>query len=227
MNCLRQANMKYKLILFDLDGTLLDTSPGIFNSVRFALKESGLPQLPDNQLSDFVGPPPKQMYMKKFGLDDKAAFEVAKKHREYGRTRAIYEAKPYPDIESTLRTLKECGCKLGVATLKSQGIAESVLKNQDLYSYMDVVVGMNDSETMTKEDTIRQAMSTLCISNNVLMVGDSVYDFEGAAKVGVDFIGVLYGFGFKKEDVEFYSSKIEFIREPKELLNLVTTEIVK
>lgn len=58
MNCLRQANMKYKLILFDLDGTLLDTSPGIFNSVRFALKESGLPQLPDNQLSDFVGPPP-------------------------------------------------------------------------------------------------------------------------------------------------------------------------
>lgn len=65
------------------------------------------------------------------------------------------------------------------------------------------------------------------ISNNVLMVGDSVYDFEGAAKVGVDFIGVLYGFGFKKEDVEFYSSKIEFIREPKELLNLVTTEIVK
>ena len=50
MNCLRQANMKYKLILFDLDGTLLDTSPGIFNSVRFALKESGLPQLPDNQL---------------------------------------------------------------------------------------------------------------------------------------------------------------------------------
>ncbi len=59
------------------------------------------------------------------------------------------------------------------------------------------------------------------------MVGDSVYDFEGAVKVGVDFIGVLYGFGFKKEDVEFYSSKIEFIREPKELLNLVTTEIVK
>ena len=152
MNCLRQANMKYKLILFDLDGTLLDTSPGIFNSVRFALKESGLPQLPDNQLSDFVGPPPKQMYMKKFGLDDKAAFEVAKKHREYGRTRAIYEAKQYPDIESTIRTLKEYGCKLGVATLKSQGIAETVLKNQDLYSYMDVVVGMNDSETMTKAD---------------------------------------------------------------------------
>ena len=192
MNCLRQANMKYKLILFDLDGTLLDTSPGIFNSVRFALKESGLPQLPDNQLSDFVGPPPKQMYMKKFGLDDKAAFEVAKKHREYGRTRAIYEAKQYPDIESTIRTLKEYGCKLGVATLKSQGIAETVLKNQDLYSYMDVVVGMNDSETMTKADTIRQAMSTLCIANNVLMVGDSVYDFEGAVKVGVDFIGVLY-----------------------------------
>ena len=227
MNCLRQVNMKYKLILFDLDGTLLDTSPGIFNSVRFALKESGLPQLPDNQLSDFVGPPPKQMYMKKFDLDDKAAFEVAKKHREYGRTKAIYEAKQYPDIESTIKTLKEYGCKLGVATLKSQGIAESVLKNQDLYSYMDVVVGMNDSETMTKADTIRQAMSTLCITNNVLMVGDSEYDFVGAAKVGVDFIGVLYGFGFKKEDVEFYSSKIEFIREPKELLNLVTTEIVK
>lgn len=73
----------------------------------------------------------------------------------------------------------------------------------------------------------KHKMSTLCIANNVLMVGDSVYDFEGAVKVGVDFIGVLYGFGFKKEDVEFYSSKIEFIREPKELLNLVTTEIVK
>ena len=114
-----------------------------------------------------------------------------------------------------------------MATLKSQGIAESVLKNQDLYSYMDVVVGMNDSETMTKADTIRQAMSTLCITNNVLMVGDSEYDFEGAVNVGVDFIGVLYGFGFKKEDAEIYSSRIKFIQEPKELLNLVTAEFAK
>ena len=80
---------------------------------------------------------------------------------------------------------------------------------------------------MTKADTIRQAMSTLGIANNVLMVGDSVYDFEGAVNVGVDFIGVLYGFGFKKEDAEFYSSKIKFIREPKELLNLVTAEFAK
>ena len=70
-------------------------------------------------------------------------------------------------------------------------------------------------------------MSTLCIANNVLMVGDSVYDFEGAVEIGIDFIGVLYGFGFKKEDVEIYSSKIKFIREPKELLNLVTAEFTK
>lgn len=227
MNCLHQVNMKYKLILFDLDGTLLDTSPGIFNSVRFALKESGLPQIPDDQLSDFVGPPPKQMYMKKFGLDDKTAFEVAQKHREYGRTKAIYEAKQYPGIKNILKKLKEYGCKLGVATLKSQGIAETVLKNQDLYSYMDVVVGMNDSETMTKADTIRQAMSALCIVDNVLMVGDSVYDFEGAVEAGVEFIGVLYGFGFKSENTKIYSSEVKFVREPRELLDCVTTDLIK
>lgn len=205
---------KYDLIIFDLDGTLLDTSEGIYNSVRFAEMSMGFKPIPDERLKEFVGPPPKKMYMSVYGVSEDVAMEAAKKHREYGRTKAIYEAVPYPDMADVLGNLKDDGYKLAVATLKSQKIAESILELTGLLSYFDVIVGMDESERLTKADTIKMAMQKIGITDteHCVLVGDSEYDYGGAMAVGIDFIAAMYGFGvepFEKMDVK----KIQGISE--------------
>lgn len=209
--------MKYDLVIFDLDGTLLDTSPGIYNSVRYAERKLGLARIPDGRLREFVGPPPKEMYRKIYGLDDEAALQAAKYHREYGRTKAIYEASVYPGIEDVLKWLKSMNVKLAVSTLKSQKIAETILENFALWNYFDSVAGMDDSESMTKCQTILKAIEETGIpGNRAVMVGDSRYDLDGAEEAGVDFVEVMYGFGFVRP-----TGRNRFIRKVSELSNIL------
>lgn len=132
--------MKYELVLFDLDGTLLDTSQGIFNSVRFAEKNMGFKPVEDKLLPLFVGPPPKKMYQKIYGVSEQEAIEATKYHRQYGVTQAIYEAKVYNHMVDLLRMLKQSDVKTGVATLKSQHIAEKVLEISGIKNFFDVIV---------------------------------------------------------------------------------------
>ena len=208
---------KYELITFDLDGTLLDTSPGIFNSVRYAEEQLDLAPISDEKLKEFVGPPPKEMYMKKYGLAEETAYKAAQKHREYGRNRAIYEARLYPGIKELLETLKIQNYKLAVSTLKAQGIAEAVLANFGIAEYFDTIVGMDSAESMTKCMTITEAIKKTDTKGNVLMVGDSIYDYEGACQVATDFVGVLYGFGFDSKNKYDFKT----ICKPYDLINFL------
>ncbi|MDO4326877.1 MAG: HAD hydrolase-like protein [bacterium] len=205
--------MKYELVVFDLDGTLLDTSPGIFNSVRYAEKRMKLDAIPDEQLKRFVGPPPKDMYMEIYGLSEEDALSAARFHREYGREKAIYEAITYPNIKDTLILLKKMGIKLAVATLKSQGIAERILDNFELKNLFNTIVGMDDKESLSKAQTILKAVSDTGTKGKTVMVGDSRYDLEGAKEAGADFIGVLYGFGFSPDAVCYDAVFINKIEE--------------
>lgn len=206
---------KYDLILFDLDGTLLDTSPGIFNSVRYTEEKMGFNKIPNEKLPSFVGPPPKIMYQEVYSVDEETAFQAVRFHREYGREKAIYEAEVYPGIVELLKTLKINGYKLGVATLKSQPIAESVLGIHGLSPFFDCIVGMDLNESLTKKDTVRLAMKRTKSTAPVL-VGDSQYDYEGAVAAGIDFVGALYGFGIKEKTTDYPT-----IRQPLDLLLVV------
>ena len=208
---------QYDLILFDLDGTLLDTSTGIYNSVRFVEKQMKLKKIPEERLQEFVGPPPKKMYMEVYGLDEASALQAARYHREYGRTKAIYEAKAYPGIVWTLQQLNLLGFKLGVATLKSQEIAEEVLRLNGMLELFGCIAGMDQDETRKKVDTIHIAQLDTDAKTTVL-VGDSFYDYEGAVAAGIDFIGALYGFGFKKGETFPFAT----IKAPTELLSILS-----
>ena len=190
---------KYDLVIFDLDGTLLDTSEGIFGSVRYAEQKLGLLSAAEEQLKVFLGPPPKEMYQKVYQLDEKTALEATQYHREYGREKAIYQAKVYPNMLECLQQLKKQGIKLAVATLKSQDIAETILNHFGLAQYFDCIIGMDGKEGLKKSEIIRKVMEKTLISDKVLMVGDSIYDLQGAKEAEVEFLGVLYGFGLKEE----------------------------
>ena len=192
-------NEMYDLIIFDLDGTLLDTSLGICNSVRYAEEQLHLSPMPDEMLKKFIGPPPKDMYKKIYGLSEERALEAAEKHRKYGREKGFLEVRAYPGIEALLDFLRSCKVRLAVATLKQQAVAEKVLQYTSMERFFDVIIGMNEQESFTKAEIIRSCVLKTD-APNVLMVGDTEYDYEGAKKAGVDFIGVTYGFGFKKNE---------------------------
>lgn len=192
---------KYNVVLFDLDGTLLDTSKGIFNSVRYAEKKMNFTPVDDEVLNNFIGPPPIKSYMENHKVSRLQAEQATAYHRQYGAEHGIYEADVYDGINDLLKKLKEKGIKLGVCTLKRQDIAEKVLQNFFLYDFFDVIVGIDKQESLTKKDTIDIALDKLKFDNrqNVVLVGDSQYDADGANQAGVDFLGVLYGFGLAKD----------------------------
>lgn len=193
---------RYNVVLFDLDGTLLDTSEGIFNSVRFAEKMMGFNPLPTEKLKNFIGPPPIKSYMENHNASKMQAETATKYHRQYGAEYGIFEANVYEGISELLNKLKSNGVKLGVCTLKRQDIAEKVLQNFELYNYFDVIVGIDQQESLTKKGTIDIALKKLdfCNRKDVVLVGDSRYDADGAEQAGVDFLGVLYGFGLDEDD---------------------------
>ena len=206
---------KYEAIIFDLDGTLLDTSPGIFNSVRFAEQQMGFTPVTPEQLKAFVGPPPKEMYKKFHNVDEETAATATAFHRQYSREKAIYEAEVYPGMVETLQALKNAGYKLAVATLKGETIAQTILEHYDLARFFTAIIGMDQAESRTKCKTIQIAMD-LCNASTALMVGDSEYDFIGAQEAKVDFVGATYGFGIAKDDTRF-----PLIHKASELLSFI------
>ncbi|MBQ7497443.1 MAG: HAD hydrolase-like protein [Selenomonas sp.] len=210
--------MGYKLIIFDLDGTLMDTSQGIFNSVRYAEEKMGLEPTAEKNLRKFVGPPPTEMYKKLYGLNDEQSLEAAGYHREYGRSKAIYEARLYDGVPETLARLSEQGCILAVATLKRQDIAEKILSLYGIGGYFAHIAGMNQAESDTKAGLIKNlcALENIIPGDEVMMVGDSQYDYEGAKEAGVEFLGVSYGYGFDGTE-----KRIKFVSCFREIKTLV------
>lgn len=204
-----------KMIIFDLDGTLLNTSIGVFNSVRYAEKKMGLHPAKEEELVQFLGPPPTEIYQNLYDLNERESIEATEYHREYGSRYAIYEAKLYPGVSETLQSLVDEKIRLAVATLKRKNVAEKMLSLYGIDKYFFYVAGMDAMETCTKADLIRQicAKEKIMTLEDALMVGDSWYDYEGAREAGVEFLGVSYGFGFdsKKPDVMYVDNICEII----------------
>ncbi len=212
---------KYDLYIFDLDGTLMDTSPGIFGSVRYAEGKMGFPPTAEENLRHFVGPPPMEIYKRTYGIDDATALRAVQFHREYGRARAIFEATVYPGMEETLARLKLTGAKVSVATLKVQDMADSILANFHLTDYFDHIVGMDKGESMTKCGAILKTLKHAGVpADKALMIGDSEYDYVGAKEAGVDFVGALYGFGFTGDSDQ--SGWIGAMNEARDLIDIVS-----
>ena len=193
--------MGYNVILFDLDGTLTDSAPGIMNAVRYALKHFGAEIPGESELLRFVGPPLHAAFREFCGFTPDMAEEAVATFREYYREKGIDENRVYDGIKPLLASLKAAGRRLGVATSKPQALAERVIRNFDLEQYFDVVSGASLDETHSqKTAVILRAMELVSAEKNeTLMVGDRRFDVEGAHECGIDACGVLYGYGSREE----------------------------
>ncbi len=192
----------YNTLFFDLDGTLTDSAPGIYNSIRYALGEMKVP-VPDNAaLKQFIGPPLTHSFAKYCGMDEDDALLAVKLYRVYFNDKGWQENSVYPGIPESLERLKEAGFKMMVATSKPEDFAVRIVRRFGIDGFFDGVYGASmDLKRSTKTEVIEYALNSLDITDtsNVLMIGDREYDVLGAARFGMDCMGVLFGFGSRQE----------------------------
>lgn len=194
----------YKYVLFDLDGTLTDSSPGITNSVAYALEKFGITDYDKQDLRKFIGPPLVNSFMEFYGFDEEKALLGVEYYREYFRDKGIFENSVYDGVVPMLETLKEDGKIVILATSKPEEFAVKILEHFGLAKYFDYVAGASmDGSLSKKSDVIGVAFERAGIGpdekSEAIMVGDRRHDIEGAAINGIDSIGVLYGFGSLEE----------------------------
>ena len=189
-----------KAVLFDFDGTLADSSPGIFHTALYTVRKLGIErEYTDEELRRFIGPPLRMCFSVAFGLDEALLDPAVAIYREEYRRKGMHMMSLYPGMAELLAELKAKGIKLAVATFKGEVLVKQCLDNLGILSLFDTVRGSNEVETRTKSDIIKLAIADLGIlPEEAVMVGDTETDRGGALDAGTGFIGVGYGFGFRK-----------------------------
>lgn len=194
--------MKYKTVLFDFDGTLMDTSRGILHCAKQTLNDMGY-ELPDEKtMRKFIGPPLKLSFVNVCKMSDEEATAAVLRYREQYAEQGVLEAEIYPGIEDLLKSLNEAGVNCAVASVKVEKRVRQTLLYFGLNAYFSAVCGASgDMNIKGKEEIVKEAVSrTNSLPQDCLLVGDSDYDARGAEAAGIDFCAVLWGFGFSGMD---------------------------
>ncbi len=194
--------MEKDILFFDLDGTIVDSAPGIKESVRFALSHFGIDEKDEEKLNLFIGPPLFDAFSSIYGMNKEDADTAVAKYREnYKQNKAMLKYKVYDGVELMLKTLKENGFKICLATAKPKEFAEIILDDADLSKYFDIINGASfDASKRSKTAVIKDTIKTNNFKKeNILMIGDRENDVTGAKNNTIDVLGVTYGYGDKKE----------------------------
>ncbi|MGI6007371.1 MAG: HAD hydrolase-like protein [Ruminococcus sp.] len=188
----------YKCVLFDMDGTLVNSFEGIYRAYRTAFEKTGRPFPGAGFVKTAIGAPLPYAFRRLAGFSEQDTNRAVFHYREYYRRKGMKEASAYEGIKDLLKNLKRKNICLGTATLKKEEFAGEMLKYLDLYPFFDVVCGADENDSITKAGLIHRAVAqTGSDPENTLLIGDTVYDAEGAWEAGVNFLAVTYGFGFK------------------------------
>ena len=195
----------YDYLFFDLDGTIADSAPGIFASVRYALACYGM-SAGEEVLRRFVGPPLDDSFMREFGFSKEKADEAVRFYREYYPEKGIFEQTIYPGIPEALGALRDAGRHLFLATSKPEPFAKRILGHFGLTGYFEIAAGASfDDSRASKDDVLRYLTGMLpggeeaVAQGRVLMIGDRKYDVLGAKALGIPCLGVSFGYAEEGE----------------------------
>ena len=215
--------MKKELILFDLDGTLTDSGPGIMKAAQYALRAWGI-ERPWQELGFFVGPPLDETFARFVPEEDVQA--AIAKFREYYNKDGWLDNAPYPGVRRMLEQLQAKGCRLFVATSKLDVMAQRVLAHFDLAKYFEAVCGAPaaDREAGRKVNVIKAVLRKADCEDfsRAVMVGDREHDIKGAHAAGLDAVGVLYGYG-SREELQGAGAQAVFAA-PQEIVDWIASE---
>lgn len=209
----------YKTILFDFDGTLVDTGEGIKKSVQYAARSLGFVEDDLEALRCFIGPPMREQWAKRYGVDAETIEKLMVKYRERYAAEGLYECEPYPGIEELLKALRGAGKVLLVATGKPTVYTDAILKNLGLDVYFDAVLGSElDGRRSQKSEVIAELLENRGYDGAV-MVGDRDNDVRGATACGLPCIGV--GWGYAEPGELMGEGAVMVIENTEELKNVL------
>jgi len=215
----------YRYIFFDLDGTLTDSSEGVFNCLRYALEQMGAPIPPLETQRLFIGPPLMESFSTYCRFDEEMCAQAVtyfrKRYMETGKN----EVSAVAGIAEALQHLKDAGKILTVTSSKLHNACCEVVEHLGLAPYFSIIAGSpSDYQLNTKEAVIRRVMKQLELSevdsHEILLVGDRKYDVLGAAAVGIDCLGVTFC-GFAPEGELEEAGAIAVVSSPKEMVNYI------
>lgn len=190
----------YDVLLLDLDGTLIDSAPGIMKCLRHALGIMGydMPDKPER----FLGPPLYDSFAEYCGMNEEQVLEAVRLFRERYRDKGMFECSVYEGVPEMLRQLRDSGKRLMVATSKVAVYAERILQRFGLAEYFEFVGGAELGGTRNEKwEVVEYVLGSADIADRsgVLMIGDRKHDVIGAKKCGISCMGVLWGYGAEEE----------------------------
>jgi len=194
-------------LVFDLDGTLIDSSSGILGTLRYTFDKMGFQLLPEPEMRRFIGPPLEPAFMEFVGVDRATAVEAVRVYRAEYRITGLLGVEVYPGIPEMLIRLREAGHNLHIATSKPEEFALQIFENIGLAHHFTHICGAGMDGTRAKKAEVleelfrRGGVSLPCRETlqDWRMIGDRIYDVEGAAAFGMASVGVTWGFGPRSE----------------------------
>jgi len=190
------------VILFDLDGTLTDSAPGIIACIDYAIADFGLERPSDDVMRTFLGPPLYDTFGGHFGMSEGDVHRAVAKYRERYHDVGLFENDVYDGVPDMLAAVS-MQVPLAVATSKPTYSATRILEHYDLAQYFDVIGGSElDGTRIHKEQVVAYSLGQMRgrgVASAPVMVGDREHDVRGAATHDVPCIGVMWGYGSREE----------------------------
>ena len=212
----------YTAILFDLDGTIVDSAPGITATLAYTFERLGLPVPTPAELLVWVGPPILDSFRDLAGFGPEQSQQALDIYREKYLSTGVYDATLYPGIAEVLRAIGESDIPLSLATSKPETPARAVLEHFRVADVFDELTGASDDELRSaKKDVVEEALRRLRAGgadlSRPVLIGDRHHDVEGAAHHGVPTIFVTWGYGAPAEA----AGAVAVVNTPTELLPLL------
>ena len=209
----------YSAVLFDLDGTIVDSAPGITATLAYTFERLGLPIPTPAELLRWVGPPILDSFRDLAGFDAEQSQRALEIYREKYLAVGVYDASLYPGVGAVLHAIHAAGIPLSLATSKPETPARAVLEHFGLIEPFDELTGASDDEVRSaKKDVVEEALRRLEAGGadltHTVLIGDRHHDVDGAAHHGVPTIFVTWGYGSPAEA----AGAIAVVDTPQQLL---------
>ncbi len=193
----------YKYIFWDFDGTIMDTYPGIVESLKYAMDFFGQPELDEPTYRTFIGPPLRDRIPAVYPLSELQTEVAVEKYREhYMDGGGMLNCRPFSGVLEAVEAFRKAGYMQVITTSKPEPMVTGILKRQHLEHLFDHVIGASlDGKIDTKQEVLEEAFRKLGVTdrNEVILIGDTKYDAVGARDAGIGCIGITYGFGSRQE----------------------------
>ena len=212
---------KYDVIAFDLDGTLTDPERGLVDGFIYAFKKMGISDYGDREsLRRFIGPSLYVVWQDEFGLNEKTVVDAIEKFREYYNIYGWWDNKVYSGVVEMLELLRAAGKTIVLATSKPENTAIKIMRLFGLDKYFDFMGGASGDNRDHKWQVLEYSLNAVGANRSrAILVGDRIYDAEGAAKCGIDSLGVRWGHG-SAEELETAGFTI-LANSPEEVANIL------